>query len=157
MAINLSLQTLDKGEYMGANGAGKLEIRHDFIELRAKGWSLRKAANKLKISKSTAANWQAELEEEIASAKAIELEALYERAYLAKEQRIRMLARQLKDIRAELKSRGLEAVPTRDLLRLQLDYYEALLDEFVEPRVLSGPEIEELKALSGSEIPSRTE
>jgi hypothetical protein len=66
----------------------------------------------------TAANWQAGLEEEIASAKAIELEALYERAYLAKEQRIRMLARELRAIRAEIMSRGPEDVPTRDLLKL---------------------------------------
>ena len=57
--------------------AGKMELKHEFIELRAKGWSLRKAARKLKIAKSAAANWQAEMEEEIASAKAIELEALY--------------------------------------------------------------------------------
>ena len=127
---------------------GKLDRKQELIELRAKGYSLRKAAKSLDISKSTAANWQAELEAEIATAKAIELEALYERAYMAKEQRIRLLAGQLKAIKAEIKSRGLETVPTKDLLRLQLDYYQALLDEFIEPRVLSGDEIAELKALS---------
>ena len=62
---------------------------------------------------------------------------------MAKEQRIRLLAGQLKAIKKELKSRGLEDVPTRDLLKLQIDYYQVLLDEFVEPRVLSEAEITE--------------
>ena len=36
---------------------GKLDNKQEFIELRAKGHSLRKAASKLTKSKDTAANW----------------------------------------------------------------------------------------------------
>ena len=54
---------------------GKLELKSQFIELRAKGWSYAKISKKLKISKSALANWSTELEGEIASLKAMELEA----------------------------------------------------------------------------------
>jgi transposase len=86
---------------------GKLELKSQFIELRAKGWSYRKIANRLKVSKSTLSNWRAELEEEIASLRAMELEALYERYCLAKEGSIKLLGNQLKAIKKELKSRDL--------------------------------------------------
>ena len=59
-----------------AGEAGKLELKSQFVELRAKGWSYVKIARKLKVSKNTLANWGAELEGEIASLKAMELEAL---------------------------------------------------------------------------------
>ena len=127
--------------------AGRLEIKQTFVELRAKGWSLRKIERKLRVSKSTLANWCQELEEEIASLKAMELEALYESHFLAKESRIRSLAEQLKAIQKELKSRGLKDVPTGKLLELELQYLAALQEEYVEPRPLSQGEIAELKAL----------
>jgi len=63
-----------------AGEAGKLEVKAQFIELRAKGWSYVKISRKLKVSKNTLANWGAELEGEIASLKAMELEALYEKS-----------------------------------------------------------------------------
>lgn len=136
-------------ELAGLQEAGKTELKQQLIELRAKGWSIRKIASRLKIGKTTAANWLVELEEEVATARAIELEALYERAYLAKEGRIKLLSSQLKAIQAELKERGLSDVGTDKLLRLQLDYLEALEEEHVEPQILSEDEIAELKALRG--------
>ena len=45
--------------------AGRTELQLDFVELRAKGWSYRKIARRLKASKSTPANWSHELEAEI--------------------------------------------------------------------------------------------
>lgn len=136
-------------ELAGLQESGKAELQQQLIELRAKGWSIRKIASKLKIGKTTAANWIAELEEEIAAAKAIELEALYERALMSKEARIRRLSQQLKAIQKELKERGLEDVPTEKLLKLQLEYLAALDEEYTEPRVLSEDEMAELKALRG--------
>ena len=124
-----------------AGEAGKLEIKSQFIELRAKGWSYVKIARKLKVSKNTLANWGAELEGEIASLKAMELEALYEKSYMTKEARIRLLGSQLKEIQDELKKRGLEEVSTEKLLDMELKLYQALQAEYVEARPLTDAEI----------------
>ena len=124
-----------------AGDAGKLEVKSQFIELRAKGWSYVKIARKLKVSKNTLANWGAELEGEIASLKAMELEALYEKSYMTKEARIKLLGAQLKEIQDELKKRGLEGVSTEKLLEMELKLYQALQAEYVEARPLTDAEI----------------
>ena len=124
---------------------GKTELKSQFIELRAKGWSYARISRKLKVSKSTLANWSQEMEAEIASLKAMELEALYERYFLAKEGRIKLLGEQLKDIQVELKKRRLDRVSTEKLLEMELKIYQALRDEYVEARPLSDQEIMELK------------
>lgn len=135
----------------GQDGPGKMEIKEEFILLRAKGWSYQRIARRLKVSKSTLSNWRGELEEEIASLRAMELEALQERYWMAKEGRIKLLGDQLKAIQKELKEREkpLADVPTEKLLDMQLRYFQALQEEYAEPRPLSSEEIGLLKALRG--------
>ena len=125
-----------------AGEAGKLELKSQFVELRAKGWSYVKISRRLKVSKNTLANWGAELEGEIASLKAMELEALYEKYFMNKESRIRLLGEQLKEIKAELKRRGLDDVSTDKLLEMELKLYQALQAEYVETRPLTEEEME---------------
>lgn len=139
----------------GLDEAGKNELKAKFIELRAKGWSYRKLARRLKVSKSTLSNWSIELEEEIASLKAMELEALAEQFYLLKEGRIRLLGGILKRIRKEVLSRDLSGVPTDRLLELLLRYQEALQEEYVEPKPLSGQEMEALRDNPGTDLDSK--
>ena len=127
-----------------AGEAGKMEVKSQFVELRAKGWSYLKIARKLKVSKNTLANWGAELEGNIASLKAIEMEALHEKYFMNKEARIQLLGEQLKEIKAELKRRGLEDVSTEKLLEMELKLYQALQAEYVETRPLTEEEIEAL-------------
>ena len=124
--------------------AGKLELKSDFIELRAKGWSYLKISRRLKLSKNTLAKWGAELEGEIASLKAMEMEALHEKYFMTKEARIQLLGEQLKEVRAELKKRGLETVSTDKLLDMELKLYQALQAEYVETRPLTEAEMEVL-------------
>jgi hypothetical protein len=76
----------------------------------------------------------------------MELEALYEKYYLTKEARIKLLGGQLKEIQEELKARKLDSVSTDKLLELELKIYQALQSEYVEVRPLSDQEIEELRA-----------
>ncbi len=123
----------------------RLELKDQFIELRAKGWSYERIAKKLKVSKATLSNWRAELELEIASLRAMELEALYERYFMAKEGRIKLLGEQLKAIQAELKSRSLADVSTDKLMELMLKIYQALQAEYTEARPLSDQEIQDLR------------
>ena len=124
---------------------GRHELKTQFIELRAKGLSYQKISKRLKVSKSTLANWSAELEGEIASLRAMELEALYERYYLTKESRIRLLGDQLKEIQAELKKRKLEHIPTDRLMELELKILQALQEEYVEVSPLTEREIQALR------------
>ena len=125
-----------------AGESGKLELKSQFVELRAKGWSYVKISRRLKVSKNTLTNWGAELEGEIASLKAMEMEALHEKYFMNKESRIRLLGEQLKEIKAELKRRGLDDVSTDRLLEMELKLYQALQAEYVETRPLTEEEME---------------
>jgi len=125
-----------------AGEAGKLEVKAQFVELRAKGWSYVKISRRLKVSKNTLTNWGAELEGEIASLKAMEMEALHEKYFMNKESRIRLLGEQLKEIKDELKRRGLDDVSTDRLLEMELKLYQALQAEYVETRPLTEEEME---------------
>ncbi len=129
---------------------GKVELKEDFIRLRAQGFSYAKIAERLGVAKSTLANWNADLEAEIASARAMELEALQEEYFLLKEKRISLLGEQLRRLRDELETRDLSEVATEKLLELQLRYYASLKEEFVEARPLSEAEQARLKDLQAS-------
>ena len=120
----------------------------EYVQLRAKGLSYAKIARRLGVAKSTLANWNGELEVEVASARAMELEALQEQFFLHKEGRIRLLGEQLLRLRAELARRDLADVPTDKLLELLLKHHAALREEFVEVRPLPDREAARLKALA---------
>lgn len=130
-----------KGEELGKN-----EKKEQFILLRAKGFSYRDIENKLGVSRTTLGNWASELEEEIATLKAIELEALYKQYYLTKEAKIEALGEILDRLREELLSRDLSEVDTDKLLELILKYQDKLEAEKVEVRPLSQVEENLLKA-----------
>ena len=104
-------------------------------------------AERLGVAKSTLANWNAELEAEIASARAMELEALQAEYFVLKEGRIKLLGEQLLRLRGELANRDLREVPTDKLLELLLRYQAALKEEFVEVRPLSDQEQARLRSL----------
>jgi len=103
-----------------------IEKKHRFIELRAKGMSFAKIAKKLKVSKQTLINWSDEFRYEIENLKAVELEALQEKYYIHKEQRIRMFGEQLKAVRKELKKRDLSGLSTEKLVDLLIRYDDLL-------------------------------
>lgn len=116
------------------DGLGKEEQKSRFIHLRAKGYSYAKIAKELKVSTSTLTNWNQELQEEIAQAKAMELEALQEEYFILKEGRIRLLGEQLKAIQDEISDRDLSKVSTERLMDFQLRYFGELKTEYVEIR-----------------------
>lgn len=125
----------------------KIELQGEIIILRARGYPYLKIAKKLNMAKNTVMKYASELEEEIAAARALELELLYEQYYLSKEKRVKFLGQQIKLLEKELKSRDLSEVPTEKLLELLLKYHSQLKEEYIEPKPLSPDEIEELKAL----------
>lgn len=111
---------------------GKEEQKHQFVVLRAKGYSYARIARELSVSKGTLTAWNSELEMEIARTRAMELEALQEEFFLLKEGRIRLLGEQLKAIQTEIGSRDLSKVHTAKLLELLLRYFAELKGEYVE-------------------------
>jgi transposase len=92
----------------------------NFIQLRAEGRSFNAIAKELQVSKQTAINWSKELEEEIATRRAVELEALYEKHNLTKEGRLQRLGSLLKRLQTEVEKRDLSEVPTEKLIALLL-------------------------------------
>ncbi len=122
-----------------------LDVKERFIELRAQGWSFNRIAKELRKTKQTLINWSKELQEEIATQKALELEGLYEKFYLHREARLEMFGDMLRDIKKELKTRNLKDVSTEKLMDLLLRYEAQVREELIEPRFMSSDEIEEEK------------
>lgn len=122
---------------------GKEEQKHRFVVMRAKGYSYARIGRELGVSKGTVTAWNAELEAEVARARAMELEALQEEFFLLKEGRIRLIGEQLKAIQAEIGRRDLSTVNIDKLLDLQLRYFEQLKGEYVETgqRTKTGPKL----------------
>ena len=114
-----------------ADDLGKEEQKSRFIHLRAKGYSYARIAKELKVSTSTLTNWNQELQEHIAQAKATELEALQEEYFMLKEGRIELLGGQLKTLQEEISGRDLSKVSTERLMELQLRYFGELKTEYV--------------------------
>lgn len=117
-----------------------------FIELRAKGLSFDKIAKKLNVSKPTLIKLSKEFEHEISNLKTIELESLYEKYYMKKENRITLFGEILKKINDELQTRDLSKIPTEKLFDLMIKYSKYLKDEknemiFREVREVKGLEL----------------
>ena len=117
---------------------GRDELKRDFVLLRSKGLSFAKIAKELAVSKSTLISWSKELGAEIARLKAVELEALYEEAYLLKTGRIELLSGQLKSLQEEMGKRDLGDVATDKLLDLWLRFFGEMKEEYIEP-IFSAP------------------
>ena len=120
-----------------------LQTKERFIELRAKGWSFDKIAKETGKAKQTLIDWSKELQDEIANRKALELEALYEKHYLLKENRIETFGVLLRKLKDEVMSRDLSDVPTDKLLDLLLKYENQLKDEIITPIYKTSEEIKE--------------
>ncbi len=106
-----------------------IEQKEKLFELRAKGYSLQAIANELGIAKQTAINWVKELEVEIQNAKALELDALYEKHLMSKQARIELFSEQLAKVRGELSKRQLDEVSTEKLFDMQLKLLATMKQE----------------------------
>ena len=122
-----------------------LQTKERFIELRAKGWSFDKIAKEMGKAKQTLIDWSKELQDEIANLKALELETVYEKYHLLKENRLQIFGEILIKIKKEVDNRDLSKVPTDKLLELFLKYNSQIKEEIVDPTYKSSQEIREEK------------
>lgn len=109
-----------------------IDIKKEFIQLRAKGISFNQIAKKLRVSKTTLIEWSKELERDIANFKAMELEELQQMYYVQKQKRIELFGGQLERIETELSKRDLTEVQTEKLLEYKLKYLDSLKREEVD-------------------------
>jgi len=121
------------------------EKKEKFIQLRAKGYSFDKIAKKLQMSKQTLIDWNKELEEEISNFKAMELELLYEKYYLTREQRLQTFGQMLSRIKDEIDIRNISEIPTDKLLELFLKYNDKVKEELIEPKFQDSNEMKQKK------------
>ena len=119
-----------------------IETKRRFIELRAKGYSFDKIAKELGKAKQTLLDWSRDLDQEIAQAKALELDSLYESYSLYKEARLKTLGEILSKLKKEVDNRDLTDLPTDRLLDLFLKYEGVVKESLVEPVFKSSREIE---------------
>ncbi len=129
-----------------------LELKQQFIELRAKDESFAAIAKKLNVSKPTLIKWSRELSDELSQAKAIELDALQKQYYASKRHRLIVLGKRLQKVREELDSRELSDIPTERLIQLERQL-TALLEKEEEPLIFYG-ESEEMTIEPLSYTPS---
>ena len=108
-----------------------------FIELRAEGRSYADIAAALNVSKPTLIAWGKELQKEVANARTLRLDALFEKYAVAKSKRVEVFGKRLDAILTELDTRPLSDVKTDALLKLALDYGDRLKDEAV-PLTMQG-------------------
>lgn len=114
-----------------------MATKERFIELRAEGRSYADIAAELNVSKPTLIAWGKEFQKEVANARTLRLDGLFERYAVAKGKRIEAFGNRLQAILAELDTRNLADVPTTALLKLALDYGDRLKAEAV-PLTMQG-------------------
>jgi hypothetical protein len=100
--------------------ADPLEEKKQFIKLRANGLSYDKIIKEMGKAKATLLKWGRELQEEIGTARSIELESMYEEHGMLREQRLRFHGQTLQRMREEIEERELSEVPTPRLMELYL-------------------------------------
>lgn len=118
------------------------EIKDRFVEMRASGMTLAKAADELGIARNTVLNWEKDLKERIEAQRAIHIEELQEKYLISKEKRIELFGEKLLTINEELKKRDLSEVPTPKLFGMMVRCMKALDEEIEVPEFLSEAEIE---------------
>jgi transcriptional regulator with XRE-family HTH domain len=95
-----------------------IDTKSQFLELRAKGCSLSRIAERLKVSQRTLVDWNRQEHEQIRTLRAIEWEALQEKILATHEQELVRLKKELDRLEAELAKRTVEHVSTENLYRL---------------------------------------
>jgi hypothetical protein len=94
------------------------DSRSQFLELRAKGWSLARIAAHINVSTRTLVDWNRQSQGELRVLRAVELEALQEKLLATHEQELTRLTQHLQRLEEEVAKRQLQPMETKDLYRL---------------------------------------
>ncbi|MGZ4926491.1 MAG: hypothetical protein ACXV4B_08585 [Halobacteriota archaeon] len=120
-----------------------IDVRWQFIVLRAQGKSLTSCAHVLEVSRQTLANWERDHEEEIQNLRAFELDSLGEAFFMKTQGRIKVIGDALLRVKEELEKRDLSKVKTEKLFELQFKLVNELRKEPSTIAILSEEQIEQ--------------
>ena len=104
-----------------------------FIQARAAGKSYATIAKELRISQSTAFEWNKELAEEVGKAKAEALQEIYTQYGMTAQARLEALGKQLDKLNTAIEQADLTKVPAEKLLELRLKTINTIRSEYIEP------------------------
>lgn len=108
-----------------------VELKKEYIRLRAEGKSYSVIAEQLHISKSTCTKWERDLSRQIEKLKRAELQELCESYGMSKEARIKKLGETLDKINTALEQTDFSVIDPAKLLDFKLKYTDALKAEYV--------------------------
>ena len=136
------------------------ETKEQFVILRAENKSYTQIIKQLQISKSSCIKLSKELNNEIAQARAENLNRLYNTYSMTKEARIKNLGKNLKAIDRAIENIDYSAIAPEKLLELKLKYSQALKEEYIPITASKSVEakedyISQLKGLLQNERDSR--
>ncbi len=94
------------------------EPRTAFIELRAKGWSIKRIAARLKVAPRTLVDWHRQDNDTIRTLRALELEALQEKILATREQELQTLKNNLDTIHEQIAMKDHQFTSLENLYRL---------------------------------------
>ncbi len=94
------------------------ETRTSFIELRAKGWSIKRIAARLKVAPRTLVDWHRQDQDTIRTLRALELEAIQEKILATREQELQMLKNNLDTIHEQIALKDHRYTSLENLYRL---------------------------------------
>ena len=109
-----------------------IDIKAQFISLRANNLSYSAIAEKLDIAKSTCCQWEKQFIKEINRAKRDQLRELYNTYGMTRTARIKQLGRVIKQVNKELEDIDFAGMRPETLLSLHLKYADALKAEYLE-------------------------
>ncbi|MBD3290953.1 hypothetical protein GF337_19255 [candidate division KSB1 bacterium] len=107
----------------------KMNLKEQFIELRAEGASFDSCARELGKSKTTLIKWQRELDTEIENMKYLNTQYILEKYKITNEKKIEFYSEQLDRIHKALAKINYEELSVKDLLALKEKFENCLEEE----------------------------
>src|SRR5438105_10683987 len=98
------------------------ETKDKFIELRAAGRSLCDIAKEIQVSKRTLVDWNQQFREEVRKVRAIEVEAIYDKIIMSRENQLKWMVHFHKEMLTLMSKRGFSFMKEHDLLHFILVY-----------------------------------
>ena len=101
-------------------------VKEKFVYLRSRGMSYGKIAKEIKASKATLVKWNNDFKNEISKQRAEFKNELREKYLISDIQRMEFFGERLKNVRSEIKSKGLSDLKINQLLGLEVKYIKCL-------------------------------
>jgi transcriptional regulator with XRE-family HTH domain len=120
-----------------------LEDKHNFVELRAKGYSFSKIADETGVSKPTLIQWSQDeaVSRDIHNLRTLHMDELQEKYAMTKRHRIAVFGEVLNRAKTELESRDLADLPTDKLINLVVKLSDTLRQDETELVLMGEPEM----------------